>query len=145
MGVTICARNSRICFDMGYGGFFNLRKNIAFCMNKDFGNLYSQLMTARDERESDKLTKEIEYFINHKTNWEKEYSDVLDFLFESDCGGKAGYKTCGKLYEIIKDVDFGKKCFQYAVRFQKQPVNDYELLKVFLKECYRYHRTMYWS
>ena len=34
MGVTITAIHSPYEFDMGYGGFFNLRKNIAFALGQ---------------------------------------------------------------------------------------------------------------
>ena len=39
MGITVTATNSKYDFDMGYGGFFNLRKNIALALDKDFGEL----------------------------------------------------------------------------------------------------------
>lgn len=35
MGLTITATNSKYEFDMGYGGFYNLRKNIAFALDKE--------------------------------------------------------------------------------------------------------------
>ena len=35
MGVTITDTHSPYEFDMGYGGFFNLRKNIAFALDKE--------------------------------------------------------------------------------------------------------------
>ena len=43
MGVTITATNSPYEFDMSYGGFFNLRKNIAFALDKEFGENYALL------------------------------------------------------------------------------------------------------
>lgn len=38
MGVTITAKNSGFSFDMGYGGFWNLRNNIALALDEEFGN-----------------------------------------------------------------------------------------------------------
>ena len=39
MGVTITATNATYSFDMGAGGFFNLRKNIADVLDQEFGIL----------------------------------------------------------------------------------------------------------
>lgn len=36
MGITISAKNSSYDFDMGSGGFFNLRCNIAKAFDKEF-------------------------------------------------------------------------------------------------------------
>ena len=67
--------------------------------------------------------------------------DILDFLYAEDCEGKISYKTCRKIYDLIKDVDFEKKGFRYAA-YQN---NDYEELKEFLTECYSKRRNMVWS
>ena len=63
---------------------------------------------------------------------------VLDFLYAPDEDGKISYKTCRKIYELIKDVDFGGKCFRYAAHVH----NDYEEFKMFLKECVSHRRNM---
>ena len=43
MGVTITATNSSYDFNMGYGGFFELRRNIALALDKEFGEVYGKL------------------------------------------------------------------------------------------------------
>lgn len=144
MGVTLTANNSRISFNTSYGGFLNLRRNIASCMSETFGELYCELLTNPNGYDYTELSKKVEGFINKETEWETECPEVLDFLFASDCGGKAGYKTCGKLYEIIKDRDFGNKGFQYSIITMSAGRNDYDMLKEFLRDCHRYHRTMQW-
>ena len=124
---------------MGYGGFFNLRKNIALAMDKEFGENYSNLNnchTTEEFEENDAIANKI----IEKKHLDKDYEDVLDFLYASDCDGKIGYKTCKKIYDLIKDVDFGNKCFRYVMLAH----NDYEELKEFLKECYKHRRNMYW-
>lgn len=40
MGVSISATNSKYSFDMGGGGFFDLRKNIAYVLNEELGKVY---------------------------------------------------------------------------------------------------------
>ncbi len=140
MGITLTANNSKYSFDMGAWGFFNLRANIADLFDEQFGKHYRKLSKCYDQtdyEEHDRITDEI---LSHP-RFRDEDADVLDFLYASDCQGKISYRTCGKLYELIKDVDFGKKCIRYAVHAH----NDYEELKVFLKECYSHRRSAYWQ
>ena len=70
-----------------------------------------------------------------------EDKDIFDFLFASDCDGKCSYKTAKKIYDLIKDVDFGGKIFTYTAYSDGK---DYENFKEFLKECYQKHRTIIW-
>ncbi len=139
MGITITATNSSYDFDMGYGGFFNLRKNIALALDKDFGENYSDLGTCYTE-EQFKANDSVAEMIIAQKKLDEKYSDVIDFLYTSDCEGKASYKTCRKIYELIKDVGFGKKGFRYAAYSH----NDYEEFKEFLKECVSHRRNMRW-
>ena len=140
MGVTISANNSHYVFDMGGGGFFNLRKNIALAFDKEFGEHYETLIY-RNSKEDFKAFDEKANKILSDSRFKDEDSDVLDFLFACDCEGKISYKTCKKIYELIKDIDFGEKIFTYA-HYSKG--DDYEMFKKFLKECYSHRRKMYW-
>lgn len=140
MGVSISAKNATYSFDMGGGGFFNLRKNIAYALDKDFGENYEQLILCHSKEACDANDREAERIINSK-HLDDEYACVLDFLYASDCGGKINYKTCKKIYDLIKDIDFGDKCFRYGILVH----NDYDEFKSFLKECYSHRRNMYWS
>ena len=74
MGVTVYASGISLDFDMGYGGFFNLRRNIALILDKDFGELYSHLTDAWKMSDSEKEAyyNEIEKIINLK-NLDKNY------------------------------------------------------------------------
>ena len=42
MGVTITGKNSGFVFDMGFSGFFILRRNIALALDEEFGNSYAE-------------------------------------------------------------------------------------------------------
>ena len=139
MGVTITATNSKYEFDMGYGGFFNLRRRIALALDKNFGENYSDLGTCHTEEQFRANDKVAEMIIAQKKLDEK-YPDVIDFLYASDCEGKASYKTCRKIYNLIKDVDFGGLGFRYAAYMH----NDYDEFKEFLKECATRRRNMRW-
>jgi len=134
MGVSIRSTNGVHSFDCGYGGFFNLRKNIAYCISKEFGSLYEDYVFGNIDI----------YMINDyiiKFNVHDLHENVLKFLFASDCEGKIDYKTCKKIYDLIKDVDFGKKCFRYGAYSH----NDYEEFKEFLLDCYSHRKNMRWS
>lgn len=43
MGLTITSTHPIYTFDMSYGGFFILRKNIALALDKEFGENYALL------------------------------------------------------------------------------------------------------
>lgn len=136
MGVTITANGSQESFDMGYIGFGNLRKNIAYCIDPELGNLYESIL--HHEIITDAMEIQINSVIAEK---KLDCVGALGFLFQSDCYGRVDYRACREIYEAIKNVDFGDKCFQYGAIAH----NDYERFKVFLKECVRYHRNMRWS
>ena len=125
MGVTITATHSPYEFDMGYGGFFNLRKNIAFALDEEFGENYA-------------LNDEVANRIIEKKNLNP---DIISFLYQPDTEGKISYKICKQIYDIIKDVDFKEKSFRYAILRH----NDYEEFKMFLKDCYSHRKQMRWS
>ena len=142
MGVDISANKSNRCFHCGGGGFFSLRKNIALAYDKELGEHYANMISALGiggrMEEYNKKTNEILADGRFK---EDDY-DILDFLYASDCEGKASHKTCKKIYNLIKDIDFGDKIFTYAAWSDGK---DYEYFKEFLLECYRHRRKMRWS
>jgi len=137
MGVSIGATNSKYSFDMGYSGFFNLRKNIALALDKEFGENYANLANCHSEEDYEAHDKIANDLI------EKKHLDVdvVGFLYQEDSEGKIDYTICRKIYYIIKDVDFSGKSFRYAAYAH----NDYEEFKAFLKECYSHRRQMRWS
>ena len=142
MGVTITATNAQCDFDMGYGGFFNLRKEIALALDEEFGNAYAawgySYISGGDFEYNAKLSERI---INKKC-LDDEYKDVLDFLYMSDTEGQIGYKTCRKIAGLLESrlPELKEKSFRYAT----QAGNDYEDFVRFLKECVRYRRNMRW-
>ena len=140
MGVSIYATNSKYEFDMWYFGFFRLRSEIACALDAEFGEHYRRLFyfnTPSDLMDHDRVAD----LIIKKNGLEEKGADIIDFLYESDTNGEISYKTCGKIYELIKDLDFGKKGFRYGA-YSK---NDYEEFKAFLKDCYSKKKKMRWS
>lgn len=140
MGYTIYANNGSRDFDGGMGGFASLRTNIALAFDKEFGEHYSTLRAC--------WTKEQYEAFNKRTNdiladdrFKQEDEDIVEFLFASDCGGEISHKTCKKIYDLIKDIDFGGKIFTYGAYSDGK---DYEHFKEFLLECYKYRRKLRW-
>lgn len=138
MGICLTSKKSNYSFDMGYGGFHNLRENIARIYDKELGEAYSDVsMGVLYPKE---YNERINKILSDERFKEEDY-DLLNFLFASDCNGKCGYKTCKKIYNLIKDVDFKNKIFTYAAYSDGK---DYEHFKAFLKECYQKRRMMVW-
>lgn len=140
MGISITATNTKFDFDMGYGGFFSLRRNIALALDQEFGENYSALNQCHTESqfaENDKVANEI----IKKKHLDENYKEVIEFLYSSDVYGSISYKTCKQIYDLIKDVNFGNKGFRYAAYMD----HDYNDFKEFLKECYSHRRKMRWS
>lgn len=141
MGVTIYANNGSRTFDGGYFGFMNLRTNIALAFDKEFGEHYSTLRTCfkvEDRKEFDAKANKI---LSHD-RFSQEDEDIIEFLATSDCGGSISHKTCKKIYDLIKDIDFGNKIFTYGAYSDGK---DYEHFKKFLLECYSHRRKMRWG
>ena len=97
MGISLTANHSKYSFDMGCGGFFNLRANIADLFDKQFGEHYRKSFNGYcsqdDYDQHERIAKEI---LSHP-RFKDEDADIIVFLYASDCDGKISYKTCGKL------------------------------------------------
>ena len=140
MGFTLYANGSTMNFDGGMGGFFSLRTNIALAFDKEFGEHYSDLRKCLYE-EDYKLFDQVTEKILSNERFKQEDEDIVEFLFASDCAGSISHKTCKKIYDLIKDIDFGKRIFTYAAYSNGK---DYERFKQFLLECYKHRRKMRW-
>lgn len=100
MSITI-RNNQESSIEIGYFGFYRLRRKIAELAATDIFNAYSMLPDVKSETEK----KEYSQYLNRL---EKKYSDdsrslVLDFLYASDCDGKMDAGHCEAVYNLIKD------------------------------------------
>ena len=130
----ICLRNKEYSMDMGYGSFGNLRKKIALLLNKDFGENYlllSQCRTIDDYSKNDDRANRLIKEHNLDT-------DIIDFLYQPDNDGKISYKTCKKIYDVVKDYD--DNCMYGYVHSN----HSFSYFKDMLKNCYSKHRNLYW-
>ena len=140
MGFTIYANNGSRDFDGGMGGFACLRTNIALAFDKEFGEHYSTLRACWKKEQYEAFDKRANEILSHE-RFKQEDEDIVEFLFASDCGGEISHKTCKKIYDLIKDIDFGGKIFTYIAYSDGK---DYEHFKVFLLECYKHRRKLRW-
>lgn len=139
MGVTIYANGIEQKFDCGYIGFKNLRDNIAEAYDSELGELYSDAVAIFFDSEAH--TAKINSLLQN-SRFKDEDSDIIDFFFMSDCEGKIGHKTCKKIYDLIRNIDYSGRRFTYAAHSDGK---DYEHFKIFLKECYRRRAKMRWN
>lgn len=140
MGFTIYANNGSISFDGGAGGFMSLRTNIAFAFDEMFGKHYYTLRYCHNEDDFAAFNEKAIKILS-EDRFKQEDEDIIKFLYDSDIQGSVSHKTCKKIYDLIKDIDFGKKIFTYAAYSDGK---DYEHFKDFLLECYKYKRKMRW-
>ena len=137
MGITITATNPKYEFDMGYGGFFLLRKEIALALNEEFGRNYADLAHCYTPKEYAANDKAADWII--QKNHLDRYADVLDFLYMPDSAGEVGYKTCGDILNLIRNRKDGT-----GFRYGSIQHNDWEEFKEFLQDCYSHHKKMRW-
>lgn len=117
-----------------------IRNTVAKAWDKEFGAHYSTLIYC-SESEYEKFNDKANKIINSERLKEKtkKDTDILDFLFESDCEGQISYKTCKKIYDLIKDTSLNC-CLRYAVYSH----NDWNDFKQLLKECYSHRSNLVW-
>lgn len=146
MGVTITAKDSEYDFSCGYHGFMHLRENIANAWDGEFGMHYKNLKfysTLQKYDLWDRVANKILSRSRFKEGGSKEHDeDIVDFLLASDCEGEISYETCKKIYDLIKDIDYGDEIFTYVAYSDGK---DYEHFKDFLLDCYKRRENMEWS
>lgn len=101
MGVSIYCKKTGKSIDMGYVGFYNLRKKVAELAGGPFAEHYTSLKPFGDK----------EYFeaFNRKTAeiLDKKQADIkiVDFCLQSDCEGRIRYGACKNILKAIGDYD----------------------------------------
>ena len=133
MGICLTSRKSDYSFNLSYNAFYMLRANICYAFDRELGKAYSNVLLSIDNpKEYDEKIKQI----LTDDRFKDEDIDIIRFFFDSDREGKCVYKTCKKIYDLIKDIDFKEN--KYLNK------NDYDEIKLFFKECYQKRRMMIW-
>lgn len=136
MGLCITGNyKNSISLDGGYGMLKTIREEVAKAWDKEFGKHYATLKYCNDYEEFDKRANQI----LKNERFKKEDKDILDFLYACYCDGQISYKTCKKIYELIKDTN----C-KYCLRYVAYSNNDWEDFKQLLKECYSHRSNLVW-
>ena len=102
MGVTIESKNHYI--DLGYGGFMCLRTKVAELAAPDIFEHYKKLDEGLrlygDERKVFYKSYDAKIAELDK-KYKGRMSDILDFLYESDCSAEMDADHCRSIYEVI--------------------------------------------
>lgn len=106
MGVTIESKNHYV--DLGYGGFMCLRTKVAELAAPDIFEHYKKLDEGLrlygDERKAFYKSYDAKIAKLDK-KYKGRMSDILDFLYESDCSAEMDADHCRSIYEVIKNYD----------------------------------------
>ena len=139
MGVTLQSKGSQIDLTGGYGMFFKIRTRVAIAWDKEFGEHYKTISSCCKNEDFKKFNKKANEILKDE-RFKNEDKDILDFLFASDCDGKCNYKTCKKIYDLIKDIKDDKLQLRYAMDSDY----DWEDFKQLLKDCYSHRANLTW-
>lgn len=143
MGITIWSKNREA--DCGLGGFKSLRQKVADLTSPEIGTFYRKLDDAPffgPERKKffEKYDKEL-HDLNGKFKKEPKKLRILDFLYQSDCEGKADRWTCRAIWEVIKDYD-DDYCYGYAGRPDCMTWSDF---KKIIQDCIETKTQLNWG
>lgn len=143
MGITIWSKNREA--DCGCGGFRNLRQKVADLTSPEIGAFYRKLDDApffgpRRTEFFEQYDKDL-HVLNDKLKKEPKKLRILDFLYQSDCEGKADVWTCRAIWEVIKDYD-DDYCYGYAGRPDCMMWSDF---KKIIQDCIETKTPMQWE
>lgn len=107
MGITIESKNHAI--DLGYVGFRTLRVKIAELAAQDIFEHYKKSMDGMQMYDEDERKSFYESYNAKTAELDRKYngrmSDILDFLYESDCSAEMDVSHCRSIYKVIKNYD----------------------------------------
>ena len=105
MGVTIKSSHQH-SIDLGGGGFRRLRTKIAELAAPDIFEHYKKLDEYLRSPNRKAFFEDYDAKIAElDEKYKGKMSDILDFLYKSDCNAEMDADHCRSIYEIIKDYD----------------------------------------
>lgn len=118
-----------------------IREYVSKAFDKELGEHYSGLRRIIREEDFNKFDKRTNEILSDE-RFKKEDEDIVDFLFAPDESGKVSYRTCKKIYDLIKDIkDEGSRI---VLRYSLYSNNDWEDFKQLLKDCYSNRCNLTW-
>lgn len=143
MGVTIECKKTGRSIDLGYGGFNNLRNQVARLVGEPFSSHYLTLSEAMlltwEQRKKffEKYDLESQQMVSNGSVSVK----IANFLYQSDCEGKIRYGACKELLKIIGDYD-DDILYGYCGRKDCAKFADF---KAILQDCVTQKCDLVWS
>ena len=137
MGLSIYCKKTKTNYDLGCGGFYNLRLKVAELCSPEFGEHYKTLLYLHSNKEYADFDKKTLELINNKAVSKK----VVDFCLQSDIEGSIRYGACKEIYNHIEDYD-DNICYGYLGRPNRFMFKDFKDL---LKECYDNKSSLCWD
>lgn len=139
MGICLFAKyQDAPSYYMGYGAFFRLRVDVAYAVSKEYGDHYKELPRACAGMNVQAYNERTKALIKKYKCRER----FLDFLYQSDTGGKLSPFKCKAVLDQIKDTET-EHWYGYAA--YPDDCMTFEQFKDLLRECYERHQYLYWS
>lgn len=108
MGLTIYCRKTDLSMDLGGGGFLRLRRKVAELAGGPFFPVYQEVCSWYPGSNGE-TTEEFDRRINEVTRKilaeKKADIKIVDFLLQSDVGGRIHYGACKNILKIIGNYD----------------------------------------
>lgn len=115
MGVCIECKKTGNGYDLGYGGFTNLRTKIAKLCCPEFGEIYANVYNKLHDDEYDVLMDQLIEPIGELISNKKISPKVIDFCFQSDADGAIRYGACKEILKGISGYE-GEEPYGYVWR-----------------------------
>ncbi|MBO5521773.1 MAG: hypothetical protein J5973_08890 [Eubacterium sp.] len=143
MGVTV--RSPHYEIDLGYFGFFRLRRKVAELLGEEIGAHYDEMRrthTFADKEAEDAFWEQYdartEFLASQKP---KNTWKVFEFLYAPDCDGKVTYGACKQILAVIGDYD-DNLLYGYAGHKDCAKFADFKRI---MEDCAATKRPMRWS
>lgn len=132
----MCCKKTGSSIDMGYGGFASLRARVAILVGEPFAShelqlSKSEVMFMFDQEKKDAFYKKFNARTEQMISEGKVSIKIVDFLHQSDCGGKIRYGACKEILKVIGDYD-DNIAYGYCGRKDCAMFADFKAL---LQEC----------
>ena len=148
MGVSITCRKTGRTIAMGAGGFLRLRRKVSELQGGPFHDVYEEVCswypgrTAETADEFDaRINARIEELLADEDKTKRPDIKIVDFLLQTDVGGRIRYGACKNILKVIGDYD-DNILYGYCGRPDCAKFADF---KSILQDCVDTKSDMIWS